>query len=143
MGHRLDNIPVYQQRPYSVSAVDFNRAAIAIKRFGEPVRIPLTGLRSLELVLDHESWVVIDTALNDVPVLAWTDFSRTGRAALHEPVPCVLKAYHAHALVILSKVTARMESVLHERIEKYNTGSSGARVVPLSVKRTATDSGQE
>lgn len=138
MNSRLDNLPVYQQRPVTVSAIDFNRAKIALKRLGEPVHIPLAGLRSLELVLDHEAWIVVDGALNEFPVLAWTDFQSSDRDALHEPVPCVLKLYHAHAMVILDKVVARMESVLMERIDKLNKDVSGERVVPLQRIRSVT-----
>lgn len=131
MSSRLDDIPVYQQRPVTVTAVDYNRVQIALKHFGEPVSIPLTGLRSLELVLDHNAWIVVDGALNDIPVLAWTDFEVAGRENLHEPIPCVLKIYHAHAMVILNKVSACMESVLLERIDKFYEDTPGERVVHL------------
>ena len=131
MSSRLDDIPVYQQRPVTVTAADYNRVQIALKRLGEPVRIPLVGLRTLELLLEKDAWIVIDSGLNEVPVLAWTDFQAAERSSLHEDIPCVLKIYHAHAMVILNKVTSQMEEVLRERIEKLYETVPGEKVVPL------------
>lgn len=116
MSSRLDNIPVYEQSETAVRAADYNRVQIAFKRLGAPVHIPLVGLRNLELILDHEAWVVVDGDLNDLPILAWTDFQNEGRATLHEPVPCLLKTYHIHAPVILERVTEFMEQELAKRI---------------------------
>lgn len=131
MSSRLDDVPVYQQRPVKLAAADFNRVQIALKRLGEPLRIPLVGLRTLELVLEKDAWIVIDNGLNEVPVLAWTDFQVAARSSLHEGIPAVLKIYHAHAMVILNKVTAQMQSALQERIEKLAGDDSGEKVVPL------------
>lgn len=134
MSSRLDDVPVYQQMPTTVQAADFNRVQIALKRFGEPVHIPLTGMRSLQLILERETWIVVDGALNEVPVLAWGDFQVEGRANLHEPIPCVLKVYHAHAMVILDKVISCMEGVLQQRIDKLHEKDKGNKVVPMSKK---------
>lgn len=132
MSSRLDDIPVYQQRPISVAAADFNRVQIALKRLGEPVHIPLSGMRSLQLILEREAWIVIDASLNEIPVLAWTDFQAGGRANLHEPIPCVLKIYHAHAMMIIDKVIACMEGELQQRIDKLHEKDQGSKIVPIS-----------
>ena len=70
MSSRLDNIPVYEQSETAVPAADYNRVQIAFKRLGEPIEIPLTGLRRLELILDRDAWVVVDHDTNDIPIFA-------------------------------------------------------------------------
>ena len=132
MSSRLEGIPVYQQQPASLEAADFNRVQLALKRLGSSIHIPLAGLRSLELILDKEAWIVVDAALNHVPVLAWTDFKVDDRKDLHRPVPCVLKMYHAHAQVILDQVMARMQTALQERMDKLKENDVGEKVINLS-----------
>lgn len=131
MSGRLDDIPIYELIESSVSAANYNRVQIAFKRLGEPIGIPLTGLRHLELILDHEDWVVVDHDMNDIPILAWTDFQAGGRSALHEPVPCLLKTYHMHAKVILKRVTEFMEQELAARIAALQKTCEIENVTPL------------
>lgn len=131
MSRHLDDIPVYEQTETTVTAALFNRVQIALNRLGEPLEIPLTGLRSLELVLDREAWVVIDRSLNDMPVLAWTDFQCASRSALHEPIRCWSKTYHIHAPVILQRVTEFMEHELAMRIAERQQACEIENVVPL------------
>jgi hypothetical protein len=128
---RLNDIPVYERVDTHVPAVDFNRVQIALKRLGGPLRIPLAGLRSLQLILEPEAWIVVDTALNEVPVFAWTEFQTAGRIALHEPIACVLKAYHAHYGVIFAQVTQCMEKVLAERLAELYDKAGAKEVVNL------------
>jgi hypothetical protein len=131
MKSRLDDIPVYEQRPTTVPAAQYNQVQIALKRLERTLHIPLPGLRTLQMELDAEAWIVFDTALNDIPVLAWTDFQAERRAALHQPVSCSLKLYHAHALVILDQVIALMDSALRQRLETLNAHTAGDKIIPL------------
>jgi hypothetical protein len=131
MSWRLDDIPIFEMSTASVAAADYNLVQLAFHRLGEPLYLPLTGLRSLELVLDHEAWVVVDRDQNDMPVLAWTDFQRQGRSALHEAVPCHLKTYHVHAPVILDQVTAFLEQELAKRIAEKQQHCDIENVTPL------------
>ena len=131
MSSRLDNIPVYEQSETAVPAADYNRVQIAFKRLGEPIEIPLTGLRRLELILDRDAWVVVDHDTNDIPIFAWTDFQAEGRSALHESVPCRLKTYHMHAKVILERVREFMEQELAARIAALQQACEIENVTPL------------
>lgn len=130
MSRHLDDIPVYEQTETAVAAALFNRVQIALNRLGEPLEVPLIGLRSLELVLDREAWVVIDRDLNDIPVLAWTDFQCTSRVALHEPVRCWLKTYHLHAPVIVQRVANFMELELAMLIAERQKACEIENVIP-------------
>jgi len=131
MSSRLDDIPVYELIEYSVTAQNYNLVQIALKRLGDPIEIPLTGLRRLELILDREAWIVVDHDMNDIPILAWTNFQVEGRDALHESIPCQLKTYHMHATVILQRVTDFMESELASRISEQQKACEIENVVPL------------
>ena len=131
MSGRLDDIPIYELIESSVGAANYNLVQIAFKRLGEPIGIPLTGLRHLELILDHKDWVVIDHDMNDIPILAWTDFQAGGRSALHEPVPCLLKTYHMHAKVILERVSEFMEQELAARLAALQKACEIENVTPL------------
>jgi hypothetical protein len=131
MSGRLDDIPVYELIESSVAAADFNLVQIALNRLGEPIDIPLTGLRRLELILERSAWVVVDHDMNDIPILAWTDFQTEGRSALHEPVPCRLKTYHMHAKVILEQVVTFMERELAARLAALQTACEVENIAPL------------
>ena len=135
MSGRLDDIPVYELIESSVTASNYNLVQIALKRLGgrlgEPIGIPLTGLRRLELILDREDWIVVDHDMNDIPILAWTDFQVGGRSTLHESIPCNLKTYHMHAKVILERVTEFMEKDLASRIAALQKACEIENVTPL------------
>ena len=133
MSGRLDEIPIYELIETSITAANYNLVQIAFKRLGEPIEIPLTGLRRLELILDHEDWVVVDHDMNDIPILAWTDFQVEGRSALHESVPCLLKTYHMHAKVILERVSEFMEQELAARIAGLQKACELENVTPLDT----------
>lgn len=104
MGSRLDDLPRYSSRAYDMPAACFNQVRLALLRLNGPIRFALPGLRSLEMILEYDAWICVDSALNDFPVLAWVEFETSGRQALHAPVPCKLYTYHAHANMIESRV---------------------------------------
>jgi hypothetical protein len=96
------------------------------------LHIELPRLRTLELILEKDSWIVIDQALNDMPVLAWLDFELGQRSSLHEPIPCQRRTYHTHAPLIVEKVFEAMHLILGERLG----GKDKAVSAPVSkIKR--------
>ncbi|MDT8382866.1 MAG: hypothetical protein RRB22_00465 [Gammaproteobacteria bacterium] len=135
MNWRLDDIPVYELTETTVSAADFNRVQLAFHRIEQTLHIPLTGLRSLELILEREAWIVVDHDANDLPILAWTDFQSGHRSSLHQPVPCTLKTYHMHARVILEQVHDFMARELAARIAERQKACELENVVPLIPPR--------
>jgi hypothetical protein len=74
---------------------------------------------------------VVDHDMNDIPILAWTDFQVEGRSALHEPIPCQLKTYHMHAKVILERVSEFMGQELAVRIAALQNACEIENVTPL------------
>ena len=103
MSKWLRNLPAYEIRPGEVGAEHFNRIRLALARLSKTIRFSLADLRGLDFVLEDRAWIVIDRTLNDIPVLAWTDFQTLNRA-LHTPVSCQIRLYHAHGEVIHDKV---------------------------------------
>lgn len=112
----LASVPVYERKETEVPANLYNLVAIALKRLKAPIRFELPRLRTLELLLDRDAWIVVDTRLNDIPVLAWLDFATQGRTSLHEPVPCYLNLYHVHGQMLLPRIIEAMEIILGEQL---------------------------
>lgn len=130
MRSRLDDLPVFETRHVNVRAEDFNLVYIALKRLGSPLRVELPRLRTLDLVLEKDAWIVVDRSLNDIPVVAWIDFNVSHRQTLHEPVACERRTYHTHALLIIDKVFEAMHLILGEKLEAVSPAGSEA-VTPI------------
>ncbi len=113
---RLNDLPRYSSSVYVMPAQRFNQVRLALLRLGEPIRFALPGLRTLEMVLEHDGWICIDAGLNDFPVLAWVDFEDAHREALHMPIPCKLYTYHAHAAVIEDRVLDAISDFVDARL---------------------------
>lgn len=116
MKARLDQIPVYEKGQFQVSANLHNLARIALKRLGNPLRFELPRLRTLDFVLEDDAWIVVDRALNDIPIIAWLNFSTHHRSNLHEPITCERRSYHAHATMITDKTIEAMQLILGEQL---------------------------
>lgn len=111
---RLNDLPVLRLRPGSVDAERYNRVRLALRRLEAPLRIVLPKLRSLDFILEDEMWAIVDRDLNDMPVVAWTDFEQ--RSTLHLPVPCTLRYYHAHADAVIETALQRLDEILDARL---------------------------
>lgn len=132
MNPRLQDVPVYESIPVTVSADHYGLARIALKRLPRPVRMQIPKLRSLDLLIEDDAWMVIDRSLNDVPVLAWLNFDVHDRA-LHQPVPCRLNLYHAHGKIIVDKVLEAMALLLGEQLaERFPQDKAGVHKLTLA-----------
>lgn len=111
---RLQELPSLKITPGQLSADHFNRVRLALLRIANPLRLELPGLRSLEMILEDELWAIIDRDLNDLPVVAWTDFA--SRSGLHEAVACTMRYYHAHADVVIPQALSLLDGLLDEQL---------------------------
>lgn len=125
MKSSLTDIPIFETSQTSVPAEAFNLARIAIKRLESSLHIKLPKLRTLELIIDNETWIVVDNSLNNVPVMAWLDFQTQDRA-LHEDVPCRLNLYHIHAKIIHDRVLEAMVLILGEMLDEAGETGDGS-----------------
>ena len=113
---RLNEIPTLKSLPGTVTAARFNRVRLALNRLENPLRIELTGLRSMDFILEDQVWAIVDRNLNDIPVVAWTDFEP--RASLHLPIHCTMRIYHLHADVIIDQALQKLDDILEARLQR-------------------------
>ncbi|MEN8131402.1 MAG: hypothetical protein ABFS45_14670 [Pseudomonadota bacterium] len=125
-------VPVYENRKGELEASYYNHVHVALNRLGESLRLELPGLKTLDLILQRDAWIVVDRAFNDIPVVAWTEFETEHRASLHAPISCIIRLYHANAEIILNRVIEAMEMMLGEQLEEM-VGSDMAGVISYRV----------
>ena len=116
MFDRLGDMPAYRVMEGKVPASRFKLLRLAVLRLGNPLRLPLRAFRSLQMYLDEDSWTVVDTALNDFPIVSWTHFHSRGRSNLHQPVACRITQLHAHAGLITESAFHDAISQIEERL---------------------------
>jgi len=118
MKSKLEGIPRYSSEATTVPAEFFNLVKLALLRLKSPIEFSIPDLKNIEILLDEETWICFDSSLNDIPILAWTDFEIAHRETLHEPISCQLYCYHMHAKKILDKVMQETHSILDARLHK-------------------------
>jgi len=109
---RHDEVLILNRRPGSIDANYFNRAQTALKRIGHQIRFKIPTLNHLDLIVQEDAWIIVDRVLNDVPIVAWTDFQSEGRDSLHEPITCEVRLYHFAARMVLKTTLDAMEDIL-------------------------------
>lgn len=127
---RHDEVPVYEFRDGMLDATHYNHVHVALNRLGESLRLDLPGLKTLDLILQRDAWIVVDRAFNDIPVVAWTDFDIERRSELHMPVHCHIRLYHANAGIILKRVLEAMELLLGEKLDE-SSREEMAKIIPF------------
>jgi len=115
---RHDEVPVYEYQEGIINAVNYNTVQTALKRLDSEIRLTIPKLKTLDLILQKDAWIVVDRALNDVPIAAWTNFEIAQRDALHQPVHCQLRLFHANGAIITNRVLEAMELLLGERLNE-------------------------
>jgi hypothetical protein len=99
--------------PKTIEAACYNQVRLALRRLGNPLRVELPEHRGLEIILEDDNWLCVDSARNDQPIMAWLCFdTRRHNNALHEPVPCQLRLYHMHAGLIMGSALDALEQSL-------------------------------
>ena len=134
MKTRINDLPIFERRPFEMDAELYNTVTVALHRLKPPFRIPLDGLRGLEMLIDDELWICVDTSMNDLPVMAWVEFNAHERQSLHQPVPCELRLYHGQAGVILSRALDRIYASLRQALKPPDEGDSDT-VINLPTER--------
>ena len=130
MYRRLDDVPVYHSRDGKLPAHYYNDVQVALKRLGEELRFAIPRLRHLDLILQKNAWIIVDRVLNDIPVVAWTDFDTRQRDSLHEPISCQIRFYHAHGIMVMNRTLEAMELIVGEMLDQH-AHSDDAEITPL------------
>lgn len=116
---RHDEVPQLGSRAGKVDALYYNHVQTALKHLGNQIRLRIPKLKHLDLILQKDAWIVVDITLNDIPVVAWTNFEIAGRSSLHEPIKCEIRFFHFAASMILNRTLEAMELMLGEELEQY------------------------
>ncbi|SFW26008.1 hypothetical protein [Nitrosovibrio sp. Nv17] len=100
--------------PKEMEAACYNRGHLAIIRLGAPVRVALQRHRGLEVILERDVWLCVDSYAEDQPVLAWRTFQTRERTDLHRPVGCELWLYHSCAGLVMGSALEDLHQVLEK-----------------------------
>ena len=118
MSRHPDELEPLHRQPGIIPAQDYNRVRLALSRLGNPLQVPLQGMRCLEMILQDRIWTCVDTCMNGSPILAWTAFETGMRVGIHEPVMCELRFYHVHGGLVMGEIMETLGRVLKERLEE-------------------------
>jgi hypothetical protein len=116
---RHNEVPQLHTRTGKVNALYYNHVQTALKRIDNELRFQIPKLKHLDLILQKDAWIVVDRVLNDVPVVAWTNFEVEHRDALHEPIKCKVLFFHYAASMIMNRTLEAMELMLGEELSDY------------------------
>jgi hypothetical protein len=117
---RHEEVPVFEYRDGMINAVHYNTVQTAFHRLGDEIRLSIPELKTLDLVLQRDAWIVVDRALNYAPIAAWTNFDVERRDALHTPVHCQLRLFHANGGIIIKQVLEAMELLLRGQLSEMD-----------------------
>jgi hypothetical protein len=130
---RHDEVPTLRVHDSKVNANYYNHALFALKRLGKQIRFRIPKLKHLDLILQKDAWIVVDRALHDYPIVAWTEFEIKGRENVHEPIKCKIRYFHANATMIKARTLEAMEMLLSEELaDKINNNEfEEATIIPF------------
>lgn len=129
MKSQLENLPRYSTDDTSLPAPLYNKVKLGLLRISNPLLFSIHGLRHLDVVLDNETWICRDVSLNNIPILAWTDFNLNERSSLHKPIDCKLYTYHAHAMLVVDTLLEQIDIELTKNLPHSN---QTADVTPIN-----------
>ncbi len=116
---RLENLPVLARREDAIEAAIYNLWRRLRLREGAHVELALPGLKEMQLVMEDAAWAVVDSNRNDVPVLAWVEFSALkSRADLHRPITCHVHYYHYMASHLRARTLQILPDLLQRRLAR-------------------------
>jgi len=129
---RLKDIPVYSSAQVNIEAEIFNTIRIATQRLALPIRLTLPRFQYIDVIIDHDSWACVDRSLNDLPVIAWTDFEITNRSALHLPISCKVSNYHFQSSQVIEGALAFTKVALERKLSAH-TANEASEALPSNI----------
>lgn len=113
-----------------MKALYYNHVQTALKSLGPQIRLKIPKLKHLDLIIQKDAWIIVDTVLNDYPVLAWTNFETEHRDNLHEPIQCEIRFFHFAASMVINRTLEAMELMLREQLAELLPDDS-TTVIPF------------
>jgi len=117
---RIHDMPVYATRTDEVDAPLYGLWRRARLHLQFPLRFDLPGMKQMTLIIEDDSWVVVDQNQYDLPVMAWLSFQDSDRSSLHTPVTCTVNYYHYLANQLHDKVLRHMANYLQSQLNEFN-----------------------
>jgi hypothetical protein len=127
---RHDEVPQLASRKGKVKALYYNHVQTALKSLGPQIRLKIPKLKHLDLIIQKDAWIIVDTVLNDIPVVAWMNFETEHRDNLHEPIQCEIRFFHFAASMVLNRTLEAMELMLGEQLAELLSDDS-TTVIPF------------
>jgi len=134
MIRRLTDIPVYSSAQVNIEAEIFNTIRIATQRLALPIRLTLPRFQYIDVIIDHDSWACVDRSLNDLPVIAWTDFEITNRSALHLPISCKISNYHFQSSQVVEGALSFTKIALERKLSAH-TSNEATQAPPSNISQ--------
>jgi len=131
---RLNEIPVYSSTQTTIEAEIFNTIRIATQRLALPIRLTLPRFQYIDIIIDHDSWACVDRSLNDLPVIAWTEFEITNRSALHLPITCKISNYHFQSRQVVDGALTFTKIALERKLSAL-TSNMPSQDVPTNISQ--------
>ena len=113
---RHNEMPRFATREGQVKAIHYNHVQTGLHRLHVKLRYRIPKLKHLDLILQKDAWIVVDHVLNDMPIIAWTNFEIEHRETLHENIKCEIRLFHYAAEMILDRTLDAMELLLGEEL---------------------------
>jgi len=113
-----------------VKALYYNHVQAALRLLGPQIRLKIPKLKHLDLIIQKDAWIIVDTVLNDYPVAAWVNFETEHRDNLHEPIQCEIRFFHFAASMVLNRTLEAMELMLGEQLAEH-LSSDSTTVIPF------------
>lgn len=125
----IDDRMPYQIIKTTLSAKDFNAVRLGILRLGSPLTFNLNQIKGLRSILDDHAWVFVDRYVDDMPLLAWTNFE--SRSALNTTIECELRLYHFKADLLVDRALELVHEAIDERLQMTQPVKEQASVTNL------------
>ena len=116
MSSLLPDLAPIRILPKTLDAHCYNRARLALLRLGTPLRVALPGLRGLEVILERDCWLCVDSHAEDRPILAWTDFLSREPDTRLSPVSCTMHLHDHRAGLVMGFALEALEESLERRL---------------------------
>ena len=117
MPMQIDKLTAVHTLHKVIDHTDYNRIRLALQRIKRPIRVTLEDMRCLDVIIDNDGWLCIDTCTNDRPIMAWVSFETSHRSGLNESVMCELRLYHIHSGLVMGEVLENLGKELQKRLD--------------------------
>lgn len=87
--------------PKQIEAACYNQVRLVMLRRHKPLQLELPHHPCLEIILDLEEWLCVDTVQAGMPILRWHSFEVHDRHDLHQPINCQLDLFHFCAGLVM------------------------------------------